>query len=290
MWSNVERVEVAKYNLLAGKKSMSMSGFSVAFDYFDHGMTFLPKDHWREHYSLTLELYELAIKCSQIISDTTSLTILTDQVMKQTNCLEDKLNTLFINMAALSYASKIAESAEKGFIILGQLGINVPNTVAEQNSRYSIEQILVVLKDVSDDDIINYRWMSDTKTIMMMKFLAKLEATIIQVRPEVQPFITVNMLWLTISHGLCSVSPIAFAYFASLVARIGDLANARRFTYLAKSLLKNKQFKEVSGEVIAIATGVQYFLEPMQAVIPFFLEGEAAAMCSGDINLACMNR
>lgn len=47
LWSNTLRVEVSKYNLMAGKRSMEFSDFSTAFHYFDEGMTYLPKHHWR---------------------------------------------------------------------------------------------------------------------------------------------------------------------------------------------------------------------------------------------------
>jgi predicted ATPase len=43
LWSTEERVEVSKYNLIAGKRSMELSDFSTAFRYFDEGMTYLPK-------------------------------------------------------------------------------------------------------------------------------------------------------------------------------------------------------------------------------------------------------
>jgi hypothetical protein len=66
-----------------------------------------------DHYDLTLELFELAAKCSQITGDATSLSILSDQIMVKSGCIEDKLNTVLLNISSLAYASKIAESVEK---------------------------------------------------------------------------------------------------------------------------------------------------------------------------------
>eukprot|EP00986_Skeletonema_menzelii_P016812 scaffold16024_cov145-Skeletonema_menzelii.AAC.1 len=55
---------VASVNLRAGKKAMEMSDFEAAYSYFDNGITFLRKKHWEEHYSLSLELFDLAAGCS----------------------------------------------------------------------------------------------------------------------------------------------------------------------------------------------------------------------------------
>lgn len=147
-----------------------------------------------------------------------------------------------------------------------------------------------MLNGLADDDILNYRPMTDDKTIMSMKFLAKLENVVQLVRPDLQPTITVKMLSLTISHGMSPVSPIAFAYFSGLVSRMGYLEKGRRLVRLSKMLIQNSEYKEVAGEVIAVVTGVRCYLEPMQAVLPAHLEGEAASMKSGDIGMACMNR
>jgi hypothetical protein len=114
-------------------------------------------------------------------------------------------------------------------LILAQLGHKVPSTISsDKNSQYSIRQTLKILDDIADDGILNYRSMTDHKTIMAMKFMAKLEATIQQVRPELQPFITVKMLQLTVSEGLSSVSPIGFAYFSGMISRMGDLNNGKK--------------------------------------------------------------
>jgi len=37
---------VANLNLRAGKKAMAMSDFEAAYSYFDHGISFLRKNHW----------------------------------------------------------------------------------------------------------------------------------------------------------------------------------------------------------------------------------------------------
>ncbi|KAL3787950.1 hypothetical protein ACHAWO_001099 [Cyclotella atomus] len=260
-----------KYNLIAGKRSMELSDFSTAFRYFDEGMTYLPKHPWRDHYGLTLELFELATKCSQITGDATSFSILSDQIMTKSVCIEDKLNTVLICHYNISRLI-ILTIYFPGLLVLAQLEHEVPSTISSvENFQYSIRQILSILDGLADDNLLNYRSMTDHKTIMTMKFFDKPEMVIQQVQPELQPFIT--------------ASPIGFAYFSVLISKMGDLNSGRRFVHLLKKLIQDNKFKEVAGEVIAMTTGVQCYLELMQSVVSSHLEGEAAdkrfdPMCS----------
>jgi predicted ATPase len=64
-------VAVASLNLDAGKKVMAMSDFFSAYSFFDHGISYLRRGHWTEHYDLSLELFNLAAKCAFTNADYT---------------------------------------------------------------------------------------------------------------------------------------------------------------------------------------------------------------------------
>lgn len=283
-------VEVAKYNLIAGKKAMEMSDFSSAFCFFDNGMTFLRKNHWRDHYELSLELFELAAKCSLVIGDIVSLTIISDNVIKCARCFEDKLNTLYITMSSLAYASKIAESVESCLSILSELGEGLPRTISRDDAVKKISETLLILEGIADEDLLNYRRCTSRKKLMAMKFLAKLENACQEVNPALQPIVTLKMIKLTISHGMSPVSPIAFAYFGGLVANLGNVRGGHRFARLAKVLLDTMNSPEIAGEVIWLTTEIQCFVEPMQTANEYRIHGQTTAMLAGDIHWAMFNR
>lgn len=159
------------------------SDFSSAFSFFDNGLSFLRKNHWRDHYSLSLELNELAAKCSLVLGDLISLTIISDRVIKYARCFDDKLETLFISMTSLGYASKIAELVEKGLSILSDLGEPLPRTISRDDAVKDINQTLLLLDGLADEDLFNYRKMTDQKKLMTMRFLAKLENACQEVNP-----------------------------------------------------------------------------------------------------------
>jgi hypothetical protein len=116
---------VANLNLRAGKKAMEMSDFGAAYSYFDKGISFLGKKHWEEHYTLSLELFDLAAKCALTNGDILSLKLLSQQVLRKSRSFEDKLNVMYLATCSLAFSSQLPESIEKGLAILSQLGIEL---------------------------------------------------------------------------------------------------------------------------------------------------------------------
>ncbi|KAL7480034.1 hypothetical protein ACHAW6_005741, partial [Cyclotella cf. meneghiniana] len=282
---------MAKYNFAAGKVAMEMSDFMSAFSFFSSGIDFLPHEHWKHHYDFSLELFDLASKCALATGDIRSIRFLADQVLKHAKCPEDKLNTHFIIISSLTYASKISEALKEGHIILSRLGEEIPTDPSLEALDQQIKQTQSLIRGVSENDILNYRLMTNKRTLAAMKFLAQLESISMMVKPSVHPFVTLKMVQLTMSKGLSPVSPVGIAYFGSLLANRGNIQLGNRFALLAKALLEKLDAGEVAGEVMSVSTEVMRFVDPIQAVRESLaLQGESAAMAAGDIRWACINR
>jgi predicted ATPase len=147
-----------------------------------------------------------------------------------------------------------------------------------------------MLDSIAEETLLNYRASTDFKKVMAMKFLAKLETSIIQVNPSLLPFVTINMVELTIEHGLSPTSAIGFAYFGGMIAELGDIRGGYRYTRLAKALLDKHPSNEIAGEVILQSTEILAYIEPLRAVNEYRIQGQATAMAAGDVHSACLNK
>ena len=86
------------------------------------------------------------------------------------------------------------------------------------------------------------------------------------------------------------MSPIGFAYFGSLLGKLGNIQLGHKFILLAKRVLHKLDAKNVAGEVIGVGIELQCFMEPLLAANERRVEGESAAMMAGDVQWACFNR
>ncbi|KAL7479423.1 hypothetical protein ACHAW6_005158, partial [Cyclotella cf. meneghiniana] len=280
---------IANCNLLAGKRAIEMSDFATAFSFFDNGITFLRKKHWQRQYDLSLELFNLAAKCALAIIDLTSLTMICDEVSRNAHNFEDTLNTSFVLMTALTH-SRITESVELGFRVLSNLGVDIPSSLSQGDSLNLIIQTQSTLLEISDEDFLSYRVLTDYKKVMAIKFLAKLENSIQQTNASLQPIVTVKIIQLTIEFGMSPISAIGFAYYGGMLAELGDIQGGYRYTKLAKVLLDSNQCNEIAGEVLFLFAELLSYIEPLQLTNDYRLQGQATAMAAGDIHWACMNK
>jgi predicted ATPase len=240
--------EIAQHNLVAGKKAIAMSEFSCAARFLNSGILFLKKNHWRDHYRLSLELFGLAAKCSLIVGDFTCLAAMSEEIEKHAQCLDDKLDNLFVVMSSYANGSKISDSIQLGLSILNQLGCELPTTSTKTSTMSLIKRTQENLSTLPDSVLLNYKQMTDSRHIMAMKCLAKLEFPTLQVSPELQPIVNLKMVEMTINHGMCDSSPVGFAYFASMLTKCGEMRDGYRFAKLAKTLLHQVGSKETLGD------------------------------------------
>ncbi len=280
---------LANLNLTAGKRAVGMSDFRSAFVFFDNGINFLRKNHWKEHYDLSLQLFDGAAKCSFFIGDNLNLNLLTEQILTYAKTFDDKLNVMYITVSALSYASRLPESIEKGMVILSKLGEPLPESTSDDDIDSCIEQTLFMLNQYRDRDLTEYKRMTDSSKIKAMKFLARLETPCGMARPDLQPFVAIKKVHLSLTYGMCPFSSVGFAHFGALLAKRGNLSDGYSYSKIGKNLLRIIGSKEVAGEVICVSTHVFCFVEPVQSTNEFYLEGHKAAMAVGDMINAMLN-
>jgi hypothetical protein len=132
--------------------------------------------------------------------------------------------------------------------------------------------------------------MTDPNMIMAMKFLGKLIRGMTQIMPKSVASVTQIIIQLSLLYGMSPVSPIGFVHFGSIIAKLGDIRGGYHYVKLALSLLDKVGSRESAGEVICFATHVRTYLEPLQSVLEYFNDGYTAAMTSGDVSMAIINK
>jgi predicted ATPase len=282
-----QSITVAALNLRAGKKAMEMSDYGAAYSYFHNGMSFLREGHWQEHYDLSLQLFELAAKCALANGDFASLKLCSEQVVTEARCFEDGLNVMYFATCALAYALRLPDSIQQSLGILKKLGIDLRQS---RSAEECVQETKMLLSTLTDDEILNTKQMTDPTTIIALKFLAKLEIGMSQTKPSSVPFVTQQIIELSLGKGMSPMSPIGFVYFGSYLAKAGDISEGYNYVKLALSLLDRVGSRESAGEVICIATQVMAFVEPLQAALQRHNEGYAASLAAGDVFNAMLNR
>ena len=289
---NDEYIAMSKHNLAAGKKAMAMPAFSAAHSFFTNGISFLNgKNYWRDHYSIGLELYELASKSALAAGSIHNVESLLDEIIENATSFEDTLNAHFMKVCSLAvHPSNVRRALEYGLSFASKLGEGIPNNASQEILQQHVQHTLSMISGISEVDILNYPKMTDRKKLMTMKLLARLQASSYYADPVVHNFIILKMVQLTLSSGLSPVAPFGFVCFGSFIAKIGDLAAGHRLSLLAKSLLTSPDTKDFAGSVISRLAEISSYVEPLPAANELRIQGEVAAISVGDTQSACVCR
>lgn len=199
-----ESFVIAEHNLTAGKKAMQLSAFSLAYSFFDKGITFLNKDHWRhseQRYRFSLKIYEFACQSALATGNIRSLNALLEEVLKNAKCLEDKLNAHYFRISALVNSSNILEAIEMGLGVTSKLGEHISSNPSQGDVDKNIQRTKSILHGMSDDDILSHQIMVREKNIMLMKILARLQASAFLAKPALHSILVLRMVQISLKDG-----------------------------------------------------------------------------------------
>ena len=128
-----QAIVVANLNLDAGMKAMIMSDFFLAHSFFNHGISYLRRGHWTEHYDLSLQLFNLAAKCALLNAEHESVQALIDQIMHNAKCFEDKSQAISNTITLLTWSGNVLGAIELVKSTLSSLGEGLPTKITSSD-------------------------------------------------------------------------------------------------------------------------------------------------------------
>ena len=213
--------KMAKYNLVAGQRAMNMAEFGYALRFFMNGIGFLRDGHWQDHYAFSLEIYESACKtgmyalrlilyirtefvlksnCSaEAAGRISDLNILSEQVLKHARCFEDTVEIQVTTMTLLSHTNAV-EALNQGLFIVSKLGEEIPKPTEEALDE-QIKYTHALIKGISEEHFLNYKLMSNTTKLVVMRILVRLNPLAHMISPATHPFLILKMFQMTIIYG-----------------------------------------------------------------------------------------
>ena len=209
---------MARYNMEAGKRAMSMAAFDTAFLLFQSGISFLRDGHWQSFHPFSIEIFELACKSAAATGGRhiQGLMVLSNQVLKNARSFEDTVEVQLINLSLLSYTNG-TEALQLGLAVVSNLGDEIPD-YSKEDLEDQINLMKTVLYDLSEDHLLNYMMMKDPKKLILMRFLSRIQYVAYHVKPLMNISVILKMLQITIAYGESFLSHYYYLYKYRMVA------------------------------------------------------------------------
>ncbi|MDJ0712710.1 MAG: AAA family ATPase [Prochloraceae cyanobacterium] len=251
-----DREELARLNLIAGRKAKVATAYGAAKTYLTVGIELLDIDCWQNQYDLTLSLYKLATEVAYLNGNFEQMEIWADVVLKQAETTLEKVKIYEIKITAYASQNRLQEGIEIGLQALKLLGTNFPERPKPSDLQRGLKEVMSTSTGKNPSAAIDLPEMTDPHKLATMSVLSSLFAPVYVSIPDLMPLLVLEKVKLSVQYGNSPWSAFAYGvYGVILCGTIGDIESGYQFGKLALSLLDKFNAQAIQARTLDMVEG-----------------------------------
>ncbi len=286
--SQDEREQLAKYNLMAGKRAKDATAYASALTYFTAGRMLLPEDSWERYGALTFAFEIHRAEC-EFLTGTFA-------------AAEERLSTLSSRVLPLVDLATLTRLKEELFTTLGRsdraieacldylrhIGIQWSPHPAKEEVQQEYERIWRLIGSRSIDDLVDLPLMTDPERRATMDVLSAALAPAVLLTDEDLLFLVVcRMANLSLEHGNSDGSCFAYVWLGALLGiRLGNYRARFSFGKLGSDLVEQRGLHRFEAKVYNLFGFISHWMQPVRTGLGLTRRAIDAANRVGDIAFA----
>ncbi|MBC1224387.1 AAA family ATPase [Nostoc sp. UCD121] len=283
-----EKYELAKLNLLAGKKAKAATAYESSGRYLNIGLELLTVDSWNQFYDLTLNLYIEATEAEYLNGHFENAHKLVDIALSQANSILDKVKLHEIKMLTYMAHNQMPEVLEIGVKALKELGVILPKKPTKLNVLSALIQTKLTLIGKPIEDLALLPEMSDPYKLAAMQILLQIVPAASQAGSFLFVLAVFAMVRLSVKYGKSAVSAYAYAAYGTILSdKFNQVETGYSLGKLAIELLSNTNTNSLKATVYFVHNGtIRFYKEHIKDTIAPLLEGMQSGLELGNIENA----
>ncbi|WP_449417644.1 trifunctional serine/threonine-protein kinase/ATP-binding protein/sensor histidine kinase [Phormidium nigroviride] len=274
-----EKYQLAKLNLMAGRKAKAASAYEAAVMQLRVGLNLLAENSWQSNYDLTLALYVEAVEAEYLNTNYERSAALAEVVLQQANTLLERVKIYELQIQFYMAQNQMLKAIDTGLEVLDMLGVSLSND--EGDGGFVVE-----LPDIADLD--NIPEMTDPYKIAALKILMSLVSPAYAAKPEILSLLAVTLVKICVEHGHSPLAAFAYVFYSIILcSAIGEIDAGYHAGQLALKLLDKFNANSLKCKVYELFNGfVVHWKKPAKEALPFLISGLQSGLASGDIEYA----
>jgi len=283
-----EKTELARLNLIAGRKAKASTAYEAALKYFTNGIELLNIDAWETEYTLTIGLYEGAAESAYLSGDFEQMQKWAEVVQQEAKILLDKVKVYEVQIIASIIQSKQLKAIQIAVSILQLLGITFPDEPTSTDIQQGMDEIAASLKGKAIADLINLPLMTDPNKIAAMRILMGVLPAAFQTAPAMMPIIVCKMVNLSLRYGNTAVSAYGYSLYGLLLCGVqGEIDSGYEFGKLASRLVSQFNAEELKAKILTVVSAhVMHWKEHVRETLTSSMAGYSSGLETGDLEYA----
>lgn len=264
-----------------------------SLDYFEHGLSFLPYNHWTSLYDLSLTVHVKTLDAAFAEGKHDKVTEVVNLVLLNAMNFNDKFHsyTQLIRSTAIQGSADVA-IAEIGKLLTSLGDVPINSDVSLQSFVQEIMSVRRLLAGRQKELLFaNPSHMNDQTLVMTMKLKIMLVIFYTQQQSYMSGIVVCNMIRQVLQFGLCEEGVIALAFFSNLVLeRIDDVEEACQLGRLSVSLIKHFDEERLIPGVYCIVYGtVLLCQDPWHSLMEPLLTACRTSFATSNFEFATLN-
>ncbi|BBD58841.1 multi-sensor signal transduction multi-kinase [Nostoc sp. HK-01] len=284
----LQKYELAKLNLLAGKKAKAATAYEAAARYLNIGLKLLTADSWQKYYELTLNLYTETTEIEYLNGNFEQSNHLGNIAINRANNILDKVKLYEVKMLTYMAQNQMPEVLEIGVKALSELGVILPNNPTQLHVLSALTETKIGLIGKPIEKLALLPDMSDPYKLAAMQILLQIVPAASQAGSFLFVLSVLAMVRLSIKYGKSPVSAYGYAAYGTILTdKFNQVETGYKLGKLAVDLLANMNDNSIKATVYFVNNGtISFYKEHLKETISPLLEGMQSGLELGNIENA----
>jgi len=274
-----QKDQLAKLNLIAGKKAKTSTAYETAVRYLTVGLEMLTEPSWETQYNLTLELYVEAVEAQYLNTNFERAEKLAEVVLERAQTLLDKVKVYELQLQFYMAQNTMLRAIDTGIKVLSLLNISLLSVTSNQSLAVNLPNL---------EDLENMPPMTDPYQLSALRILLTVSSAAIIAKPTIASQFLLTMINLCIQHGHSPLAASAYAFYGQqLCGVLGDIDAGYHSGKLALKLLELSQTNARESKVYVPFNGfIRHWKEHSRETLTPLVEGIQNGLETGNIEYA----
>ncbi|MBD0341719.1 MAG: serine/threonine protein kinase, partial [Microcoleus sp. Co-bin12] len=279
-----EKYELAKLNLIAGKKAKASNAYEAAVRYLNVGLGLINSlgagsvggSSWETDYDLTLNLHVEAAEAEYLNTNFGRSQELADVVLQQATNLLDKVKVYELQIQSYLSQNQMIKAIDTGLKALEILEFTLSEIPPDGLAAIKLPQL---------EEVENLPVITDGYQLAIMRILSAVVTPVFVAKPELLPQLIFTMVNFSIERGHSALAAIAYSWYGILLIGIlGEIDAGYHSGQLALKLLDEFNAKQFKCKVNHLFnTFVRHWKEHARETIAPLRETVQSGLETGDL-------
>lgn len=225
-----EKIKLAGYNLIAGRKVKTSAAYASAREYFQAGRALLPDNAWQHAYQLSYDLHLELAQAEYLSGNVKNAEMFFDMVIEKAGSELERADVYGLKVILYASRGKYLEAAQTGIRALANLGVKVPMYPGKLD--YARELLLYKwnMRNRKIEDLIHIPEMKDPVQIKAIELMSLLSAVTLSSNPDLYGYIALKTGNHSVRYGNAAGAALGYFGYSFTAANVlGDYRAGDRF-------------------------------------------------------------